>query len=88
MKTNIPAELNRIQNLLSHIGGQVIGEELIPDKIELSKDDREAWITYIVEMYEKKQPIPEPPTEMKIAKEEILDRIVKRALERALNIRE
>jgi hypothetical protein len=87
IKSNIDKEIPRIQNLFASLDKKVIGEEFMPDKIELSKDDREAWVTYIVEMYEQKKPIPEPPSEMHISKEEVVNRIVKRALERALKLK-
>ena len=78
VKSNIDEGLNKIINSLKNADGQIIENQFKSSKIELAPNDRQAWVNYIADQYEKKESFQKPPSELNIVKEDVLSVISKR----------
>ena len=84
VKSNIDSGLNKIINSLNNANGQIIENQFKSSKIELAPNDRQAWVNYIADQYEKKQSFQKPPSELNIVKEDVLSVISKRIIQRIM----
>ena len=65
---------------VSQLHEQVVDEQMDITRINLGKDEKDAWIKRIADQYMKKQSIEEPPPELEITQKNILSELARRTI--------
>lgn len=73
--------INVLHNAKS-MDGKIVGEDPEFIKVELAKDDKQAWINHMVEQYLKHETIDIPPPEFKITKKDFVKEIARREIKK------
>ena len=68
--------INIIDNV-KNIDGKIIGEDAEIIKVDLAKDNRQAWVNHLADQYLKHETLDIPPEEYKITKEDLVKELVK-----------
>ena len=64
--------------------GKIIGEDSDFIQEKMAKDDRGAWVNHMSEQYLKKQELDTPPSELNIVKQDILNEILNREIDKIM----
>lgn len=66
-----------IVNNFKEINEKVVGEDSEMIKIDLAKDEKQAWVKHMVDQYLKKQPLDIPPEKYGITKKDVMEEILR-----------
>ena len=66
------------------LDGKIVGKDMNSSKMRLARDDRGAWVNHLTDQYLNKEPLDNPPEELMIEKQDIIDEVANREIEKVL----
>ena len=83
-KTDLENLFGGILKRVKASDGKIIGEDNDFIQAKMAKDDKGAWVNHLSEQYLKKQELDTPPSELNIEKQDILNEILNREIDKIM----
>ncbi|MEQ9716113.1 MAG: hypothetical protein ABGF52_11350 [Candidatus Asgardarchaeum sp.] len=83
-KTEMADFFNNILLQVQSMDGKIVGKDMNSSKLRLAKDNKGAWVNHLADQCLNKEPMDTPPLELEIEKQDIIDEMAKREIEKVL----
>lgn len=83
-KTEMADFFNNLLRQVQSLNGKIVGKDMATSKMRLARDDKGAWVNHLTDQYLNKEPLDNPPEELMIERQDIIDEVANREIEKVL----